>query len=591
MDYGADMSLANNYASYLSGANANIRAHNELMDEQILTNEAMLETEKTETKVQEGVLGVEKGIGSALKGLSIKGHYEKLEAMKKNAAQAHGALEEWVGEDIMGELKGRKRVRRGAEGEIPKVKKVGAKQAVIAKEGELTGNVEDIGLVDKVKNRIKQEVKETVGDSAEKMESAVKRGKAQATEAVSSIEETAQSVGGKAQEAVEQTKQSLHEASREATRAAEEEVSALRSRGAAVATRKAQQASTLGGDVVGTATGTATETGEGLRKASIGIREEGFTHGNVKDWGNFMEKRVITRKGETEKFAETFGDSVDKLGERKVSRHWKVARKKGMGKSNIGRTGEFDFVDSETGQDWGGYSHSTLYKDQVAVGKDYKRRQSIADLSEHLDEQIGTGKSKLIQRGEKGGDLLADIGEGGNDLSNQIADAGGDIANDIENTAVGAATKGKEKIITMADNTKQGLSTNAAELSSELESGAGQAAKKVRAVGDEVAMGMEAMNDAKSAITSKAAALSTSLEEGGASAAKKAVGTFSDLVEAVELGEGVKTFQGALKKSVGKIAIKGAGYIGAIGAVAGAGMAAQAELSGKKENWEQHVGS
>ncbi len=77
MDYGADMSLANNYASYLSGANANIRAHNELMDEQILTNEAMLETEKTETKVQEGVLGVEKGIGTAMKGLSVKGHYEK----------------------------------------------------------------------------------------------------------------------------------------------------------------------------------------------------------------------------------------------------------------------------------------------------------------------------------------------------------------------------------------------------------------------------------------------------------------------------------------------------------------------------------
>jgi len=652
MDYGADMSLANNYASYLSGANSNIRAHNELMDEQILTNNAMLETEKTESEVQEGILAGEKGLSTAMKGLSVKGHYEKLEAMKKNAAEAHGALEEWVGEDIMGDIKGRKRIRRGAQGDIPKVKKVGAKQAVLAKEGELTGNVEDISMADKVKNRLRKEVKETIGDSADKMESAVKRGKTQAQEALSSIEDTAESVGGKAQEAVQEAKQGFHEATQQAVQQgesivgestelakksvkqvvetaggsfveADSELAALRSRGATVAARKAQQASTLGGDVLGTATGTATETGEGLMKTTGGIRE-GFTHGNAKDWGNFMEKKVITRKGENERFAETFGDTVDQLGDRKVSRHWKVARKKGMGKSNIGRSGEFDFVDSETGQDWGGYSHSTLYKDQVAVGKDYKRRQSIADLTEHLDEQIGTGKSKLIQRGEKAGDLLADIGEGGNDLSNQIADAGGDIANDIENTARGAATKGKDKVISLADdlraqgteageelssrassqlksfksgalshaeNTAQGLSSNAAELSSELESGAGQAAKKVRAVGDEVAIGMEAMNDAKTAITGKALALSKSVEEGGAASAKRAAGTFSDLVEAGELGEGVKTFQGALKKTVGQAVVKGAGYIGAIGVVAGAGMAAEAELSGKKMNWEQHVGN
>ena len=650
MDYGADMGIANSYSSYITGARANIRAHNELMDEQILQNKAQLKNELTQETIGEAIGETQKGVGAALSGVGMKGKYEKLEAIRKMALEKAGEAEGWVGKDLMSEIRGDlPRVRRGAVGEI-----VARKRSTKTFTEGLKGHIE---------KKIKAEANEVLGEAGQKTKQSVKGLQEVVEKSSKDLGESVENITSKSTKAVKKAKSSVQTISQESKQQAEEalkdiagikdeavdELGALRSRSQNLMRSTTNKASEQVAEQVARASESAGEIGEGtLKLAETGTKISPLVESLENsekldkalgksglavyhDGGGGLRKAYVTEaKSTSERLAETFGDDISEekalSNVRKIGgsqgRAWRSLRKgkkiSGLGDfETLGRKGyapkstrgmisnleegmDFGFSDAKTGVKWGGALGD--WRHEILTGSEYQPKSEIAALSDHLksNEALGETRTALVQKGEEAGSLLNDTKRGGEELIGDIATDANELASDVSSTAekslskAGSAAKSRlDSAVGVAHSAQDQaleVADNVRDVGLAAERTAEELKQNVRVVGDKAKDIQRAFNDGKEAILDKGKQVANMSGVEGMEAAKNAVGDFDKAVAAGEMGEEALQLQNRATRFVVKTLVKGAGALGVITAVAGGGMAFEHEfMSEGHQNGLQHV--
>ena len=578
MDYGSDMGLSNSYASYISGARANIRAHNELMDEQILQNKAQLKNELTQETIGEAIGETQKGIGAALSGVGMKGKYEKLNAIKQMALEKAAEAEDWVGKDIMNEIRGDlPRARRGGVGEIV------ARKRSTKSFGQ--------GLKDHIGKKLKAEADEVLGESGQKAKQSVKglqeavekSGKdlgesvenvtAKSTEAVKKAEQSVQSIAQEteqqvregladAKETLGETQASLKSTAKKAvdgatgmSEEASEELGALRSRSKALMRATTNQASERAGEAVARIQEASAEVGEtGLKLAETGSKISPLTEALENretldralgksglavyhDVGGGMRKGYVTEsKSTSERIAETFGDDISEekalTNVRKIGgsqgRAWRSLRRgkkiSGLGKfETLGRKGYAPkstrgmISNLEEGLDFGFSDAKTGVKWGGAMG-DW--RHEILTGSEYQPKSEIASLSEHLKSNEALGETrtaLAEQGEEAGSLLNDAKRGGEELVGNV-------GTKANELVSDVSVEAEKSLSKAGSGAKTRLDSTLGVAksaqdqaqevADNVRDVGLEAERSAEQMKQNVKIVGDKAKDLQDAFEGG-----------------------------------------------------------------------------